>query len=49
MKVKIFEDQNGRLLEQKINEWLKENPKINIVRILQTEADAGITITILYY
>lgn len=49
MKVKMFEADNMRSIESEVNEWLKENPKINIVRILQTEVDAGITITILYH
>lgn len=45
MKIKIFADYSFPRLEKHVNEFLKTH---NVINILQSENDDGVTITLVY-
>jgi hypothetical protein len=57
-QIKIFTDEDTEKLEAEINLWLKQNPSIKIVQMVQSESCAeaalelevpcAVTITLLY-
>jgi len=52
-KIKIFSTlQHAAVLEEQINAWLAENPKVRIIHMLQTESNRpegwNLSITLLY-
>lgn len=50
MKVKIFYDNDSIRIEKAINSWLEsfDPTRIKIIKILQSETEVNITITIFY-
>ena len=54
MRIKTFLDTNPEDAESRVNKWLSQNPKIEIVQLAQSESGSSdhgpwsVTITLLY-
>lgn len=53
MKIRIFVGADMHDLENEINKWFAENPKISVVQILQSESESeaedwAVTISIIH-
>ena len=54
MNIKVFTAESGSSLENDVNEWLANNPSIEVVNMVQSESNSDkmerwiVTLTLLY-